>query len=265
MPNPNQPPPQHPILRGAAPPGLYGFEDETGAPTVGGEGIIPLLKLVEGGQYKLIGTGFFITNSGIFATAKHVLLSAHNGGHSIFTWQFIPPNQWLIRPVLQFSFHEEADVAIGVCSPARHEETGALLSDTRVRLTTNVHSIGDLVATYAYPNTIIETTPQGQILSFDPNFFEGNIREYLPNGRDRIMLIGPCYRTDMVIHHGASGGPVAGPSGRVFAINSTGFDGTDDSYISRIDELFSLEIITGNNERTTIQELIQHGAVTVDP
>lgn len=128
-----------------------------------------------------------------------------------------------------------------------------------------MHSIGDLVATYAYPNTIIETTPQGQVLSFDPKFFEGRIMEYLPNGRDQIMLPGPCYRTDMVIHHGASGGPVAGPSGRVFAINSTGFDGTDGSYISCIDELFSLEIIRGDDERITIQKLIQHGAVTVDP
>jgi hypothetical protein len=125
--------------------------------------------------------------------------------------------------------------------------------------------VGNVVATFAYPNTIIETTPQGQILYFEPNFFEGRIMEYLPNGRDRLMLPGPCYRTNMVIHHGSSGGPVAGPSGRVFAINSTGFDGTDDSYISRIDELFSLEIITGNDERITVQELIRHGAVTVDP
>lgn len=79
------------------------------------------------------------------------------------------------------------------------------------------------------------------------------------------MLPGPCYRTDMVIHHGASGGPVAGPTGRIFGINSTGFDGTDDFYISRIDELFSLEIATSETDRITIQELINEGVVTVDP
>jgi len=71
----------------------------------------------------------------------------------------------------------------------------------------------------------------------------------------------------MVIHHGASGGPVTGPSGRVFGINSTGFDGTDDFYISRIDELFSLEIETGKGEsgKISIQQLIDKGVVTVDP
>ena len=69
----------------------------------------------------------------------------------------------------------------------------------------------------------------------------------------------------MVIHHGASGGPVAGPSGRVFGRNSTGFDGTNDFYISRINEIFSLEIETGESDSITIQQLVNEGAVTVDP
>jgi len=124
---------------------------------------------------------------------------------------------------------------------------------------------GDLVATYAYPNAIIQSAETGQLLSFNPEFYEGRIVEYLANGRDRVMLPGPCYRTDMVIHHGTSGGPVAGPSGRVFGINSTGFDGTDDFYVSRIDEIFSLEIATGESDRLTIQHLVNQGVVTVDP
>jgi len=267
MPNTNPTPPEHPPIRGATPPGLYGFEDETGEPVVGGEAVIPLLELIESRRYQLIGTGFFITSSGVFATAKHVLIAAHERGHSIFTWQLIPQNQWLIRPVLQFSYHDTADVAIGIPSQAIHKETGERLIDTRVRLTTRVHAVGDLVATYAYPDTIIQATEEGQVLSFNPQFYEGRIIEYLPNGRDSVMLPGPCYRTDMVIHHGASGGPVAGPSGRVFGINSTGFDGTDDFYISRIDELLSLEIVVEQDrgESITIQQLAERGAVIIDP
>lgn len=265
MPNPNPIHPEHPPLRGSAPPNLYGFEDETGTPIVGGAAIIPLLELTEDHKYRRIGTGFFITSSGVFATAKHVLLSSHECGRPIFTWQVIPPNEWHIRPVLQFSYHDTADVAIGVSCPSIHEETGESLLDVRVRLTTRLHMPGDLVATYAYPNTIVQSTETGQILSFNPEFYEGRIVEYFPNGRDRVMLPGPCYRTDMVIHHGASGGPVAGPSERVFGINSTGFDGTDDFHISRIDEIFSLEIAIGESNRITIQQLVNEGVVTVDP
>lgn len=265
MPNTNPTPPEHPPLGGEAPPGLYGFEDETGAPVVGGECIIPILELTEDRQYQLVGTGFFITSSGVFATAKHVLIAAHERGHHIFTWQLIPPDQWFIRPVTQFSYHETADLAIGLSSPAIHEETGELLIDTRVRLTTRAQAPGNLVATYAYPNTIIQETEEGQVLSFDPQFYEGRIIQYLLQRGG--LLPGPCYRTDMVIHHGASGGPVAGPSGRVFGVNSTGLNGTDDFYISRIDEILSLEIIVDeeHGERITIQQLVDQGAVIVDP
>ena len=265
MPNPNPIPPEHPPLRGSAPPNLYGFEDETGTPLVGGAAIIPLLELIEGHTYRHIGTGFFITSSGVFATAKHVLLSAHDSGRPIFTWQLIPPNQWHIRPVLQIDCHDTADVAIGLSCPSLNEETGEELVDVRTRLTIRPHTPGDVIATFAYPSTIIEATESGQILSFNPDFYEGRIVEYLSNGRDRVMLPGPCYRTDMVIHHGASGGPVAGPSGRVFGRNSTGFDGTNDFYISRINEIFSLEIETGESDSITIQQLVNEGAVTVDP
>ncbi len=261
----NPTPPEHPPLRGEAPPGLYGFTDETGARVEGGEGIIPILEVIGENRYQFIGTGFFITSSGVFATARHVLIPAHERGHAILTWQVVSPNQWLTRPVTQFSYHETADLAIGVATPGRHSESRDLLSHPRVRITTRVHSIGDIVATYAYPNTIIEQRDEGQILSFEPRFYEGRIMEYLPEGRDRVMLPGPCYRSDMVIQHGASGGPVAGPSGRVFGVNATGFDGTDDFYISRIDEFLSLEIDLGEGERITIQELADQGVVTMDP
>lgn len=47
--------------------------------------------------------------------------------------------------------------------------------------------------------------------------------------------------------------------GRVFGINSTGFDGTNDFYISRINEIFSLEIEAGESDSITIQQLVNEG------
>jgi hypothetical protein len=72
----------------------------------------------------------------------------------------------------------------------------------------------------------------------------------------------------MIIHHGASGGPVAGPAERVFAVNSTGIDGTDDSYISQIDDILSLSItVNGNHgeEEITVGQLAEQGIITIDP
>ncbi len=263
-------PSEHPRLRGETPHSQYTFEDETGTPVLGGEGVIPILERIDGQGYQFIGTGFFITSSGLFATAKHVLMVAHERGHSIATWQLIPPNQWLIRPVDQLSFHDTADLAVGIARLAAHNETHELLINPRLRLTTRTHSVGTLVSTFAYPSTstVILPTHAGQTLSFQPGFYEGHISEHLPNGRDTVILPGPCYRTSMVIHHGASGGPVAGPSGRVFAVNSTGFDGTEDSYVSQIDGILCLSItMEGDNgvEEITVGQLAEQGVVTIDP
>ena len=133
-------------------------------------------------------------------------------------------------------------------------------------LTTVPPPVGEHVATFAYPNTMIEPTEIGQRLHFNPDFYEGLIEEYFPNGFG--LLRGPCYRTSMVIHSGASGGPVASPSGSVFAVNSTGMKGMNLSHVSRIDEILSLTLIVDSEdgrEVISIAELSRSGQITFNP
>ena len=59
-------------------------------------------------------------------------------------------------------------------------------------------------------------------------------------------------------------------NGTAFALNSTGFDGTDDSYISSINGILDLAIddvaIEGQAPRTVpIMELVRAGHITVKP
>jgi hypothetical protein len=71
----------------------------------------------------------------------------------------------------------------------------------------------------------------------------------------------------MVIHGGASGGPVVGPSGTVFAVNSTGFDADELSYVSCISVVLDLAIpgvvLPGSEtpRSTTLRELVKSGFV----
>ena len=70
------------------------------------------------------------------------------------------------------------------------------------------------------------------------------------------------------MHGGASGGPVVDQRGRVFGINSTGFQGMDVSYVSRINELFplSLDVEESGTVRTlSIPEIVNRGWITFDP
>jgi hypothetical protein len=100
-------------------------------------------------------------------------------------------------------------------------------------------------------------------VNFSAAYYEDRIEEYLPAGRDRVMLPGPCWRTSMTIHGGASGGPVFDERGRVFAINSTGF-----GYVSSIVPVFEVAFkaqLEPDKDLvlTSVGQLIQRGIISL--
>jgi hypothetical protein len=259
-------------LVGTAPKGMYRFFSRAGNAAEGQTAIFPIIKQLEDETIVLIGTGFFICTNGIFATAKHVLSDVLSPGgiqtHPIGIFHFFPPNQFVLRPILRFSFNTLADVAVGVAALPRHIETNEPLVNPVMTLTLEQPSADERIVTYAYPNTTIERHGASQMINFRPDFYSGKLAEVYLEGRDRCLLPGPCYRTSMHIHGGASGGPVVDPQGRVFGINSTGFGGTDISYVSRINEILPLSIDveeTGSVRRMDMLEVASRGFISFVP
>ena len=237
--------PKNKHLPGEASPGIHGFSDPTGNEVHGFEAIFPIIRQVNGDRLDFVGTGFFICENGLFVSAKHVLREPFDDAgeqtHPIALVHFFPSNKYLVRHILWCSSHNIADVAVGLAEPVFDNETGGQTRNKVLTLTTYPPPIGETIVTYAYPKTRVENVELTQVLNFRPAFYEGKLEEYLPNGQG--LLKGPCYRTSIFIHGGASGGPVVGRSDRVFAINSTSFQGAENySYVSRIDELLSLEV-----------------------
>lgn len=258
-------------LFGASPEGNIFATDGSGSVTDPGAAIFPILKQTGDGNYHFIGTGFFITNNGLFATAKHVLMDVIDANrlqtHPIIMVHFINGIYW-IRQILRCTSHPIADISVGVVAPMIHKKTGEPLKNKTLCLVPNIPDIGKQVCTYAYPKTVIEHG-ENQELHFYADFYEGLIQENYPNGRDRVMLPGPCAQTNMYIHGGASGGPVFDRSGNVFAVNSTGYDDSDLSFVTPIHTIedFLLEdvVIPGNDTgKVRIRELIEGGFITYE-
>ena len=236
------------------------------------EAVFPILRQLSSGEWQLIGTGFFITTNGIFATEKHVLMDVLDRGRQInpiALIQFLPQDKYLLRPIIRCATHEFADVAIGVAARGRNVNDGKELLNKCLILSTRSTRY---VCTYAYPKIIVKIEPQKQELHFYPTFYGGQLEDYYPNGRDKVILLGPCYRTSIIIHGGASGGPVFNHKGRVFGINSTGIDTKDPvSFISRINELLPLPVTrsvfpeSGEERTVEILELARKGFVVFDP
>lgn len=236
------------------------------------EVIFPLVAQEAGGRFRLIGTGFFIAENGLFASAKHVLLDVIDGKGNqtaaIGLIQFLPGDKYILRPILRCVSHDIADVAVGVAAAATHNETGTPLPNKLLRLTTEHPQVGKPVATYAYPKTVF-SGDRPQRLHFYPAYFEGRIEAYFATGRDRVLMPAPCFQTSMHVHGGASGGPVVGSDGAAFGINSTGYDGTNCSFASCITNILTLRIPGVTTPRNTsgrgvsVQELAEEGFVIV--
>jgi hypothetical protein len=234
-----------PELAGEAAPGAYGFRTDKGEPVDPDLAVFPIVKYVDG-KVHLIGTGFFITTHGIFVTAKHVLMDPFDRDgrerYPIGIIQFAPGDIYYQRPILRCAFHPVADVTVGVAQMMYHNRTGQPLTNPVLSLDRGITPIGTPVMTYAYPKhtNIIES--EFQRVELKPNYYDGYVQDYLPNGRDKTFLPGPCYQTNIHIHGGASGGPVCGPHGRVFGVNSTGIGGTNISHVSVVTSILDLTI-----------------------
>lgn len=262
-------------LLGEAAAGAYGAKNEAGEEVNFNQSIFPIVRSDEKGHFHLLGTGFYITTNGLFVTARHVLMAPLDSNeqqkYPIGILQFMPDNTYYVRPILRFARHGTADLALGVAAPMSHKKDRTPLNTRILTLTTNAPEPPSRVVTYAYPKHLSVIVDGAQSIHFKPTFYDGNIVTFFPNGRDRTMLPGPCYQTTMIVHGGASGGPVFAKSGSVFGVNSTGYDNTDISFVSRIDEIFDLAIdgivMTPESapRSVSVKEMAQAGHIIVKP
>lgn len=248
-----------------------GFHDGDGAPADGTAAIFPIIHMREGAPWVPIGTGFFISNNGLFATAKHVVLDER--GQAIRPLAGVQSlrgdNRIIVREAIKIVVHPRADVAIGFLFDREFAAGRAQTVNKCFGLSHTLPEVGTKVVTMAFPRSELAVNQDTYSLKFTTLAFEGTIEAYHLRGRDSVMLPGRCFQTSMDIRAGASGGPVAFGEGWVFGINSTGMEGVPVGFISSVEDLFELEVgrirlPDGEiRERATVHELAEIGLVAV--
>lgn len=234
--------------------------------------IFPIMTQ-ENGDMKLIGTGFYITENGLFVTAKHVLFSVLDmiGTQTkpIFIMHFTAANNYIIRPILRAWCHEVADISVGAAAPMQHAVNGPLKNGLIPISFKPVKDNTD-IASYAYPNFHTYKSGTIQTLYFRPDFYEGKIIQHHKIKRDNSLMKWECYETNMHIHGGASGGPVVNSQGEIFAINTSSMElYTNVSYITPVSLIKGAVVKEAkfDNEETvrdiSISELISKKVITI--
>jgi hypothetical protein len=209
----------------------------------GYQAIFPIVQKDRVSRIKPIGTGFFISTMGMFATARHVLTGddqSTSNRELIGVLFNVSTNSIEFREIEHIAIHPVADVGIGFLRDNRFVQEGIRVKNPCFELTGKFPKPGEKVAAFGFPRP--KSLVKNELIEFAFTYapIPGIIEEYCEDGAP--LLKRPCFRTTMNTAPGSSGGPVAYGDGKVFAIISTGFENINLSYVSPIAEILDLPI-----------------------
>lgn len=234
----------------------FGLNGKPGHPR---ETIFPIFRIDEGNRYFLVGTGFFIADRGVFATAKHIIedFCDMNGELKCdLVVIHFHDNEFVVRNVGGFALHPKADVAVGVLELLVVKDSGKYFSNNWSAIGNKKPKKGDKLFTYCYPKTTIYYEDI-QNINVIPTEYEGVVVKEHPKGRDMNMLPSACYQVEMSIVGGSSGGPAFDQNGFVVSLNSTSYEGENITFVSCIQDILELDPFVNMHPSQRISENVR--------
>ncbi|CAG9183423.1 S1 family peptidase [Cupriavidus pampae] len=214
--------------------------------------IVPIFRVdEEGGTVELIGTGFWVTNSGHMITAWHVV--DENIGTNgidrgpIFAVQTLTDRRIVVRNFRKSDKHPKFDLALietVVAPPTVNVPTiPVAMSLDELRVDERVFSFAVISAdqeiadekvsgltAYVFAGELFSEQHPPMTVRFAIRLSFGRVEEIFDEMRDRVMLPFPCIQTDVPIYGGNSGGPLFDIRGRICAIHCTSFGGNEAAF-----------------------------------
>lgn len=227
-------------------------------------GIAPIYKFSWNYEPEFVGTGFWITNSGLLVTAAHVI-EANFDKHEndlgyIAAFQTTPDLRLFSRLIRRSHRHSKFDLAL--CETERFvDEKGRPIPTQPLEMTTEMPPVGSPVFTHAFSSRAtsfagekFEGIPAGtynggfsiperginQKIEFMARLGFGQVMEIFKEARDKVMMPFPCFRSDIPVYGGNSGGPVFDYKGRICGVNCSQFQGTDIAFHVPLEGILSL-------------------------
>jgi hypothetical protein len=186
----------------------------------------PLVTHDVDGKWRLVGTGFYVNDSGFFVTARHVVEEVCREGNQIAPLLIMHlqsksglfgASECHFRPIGQCWTSGTSDVAFGAAATATNRTTSERMKNWTWTLSCRIPVEQSLVHTYAFPNHAV--VENGRRIRFSPHAYRGRVLSS-GNYRDSVMVPFPYIEVDFRIHGAASGGPIVFGS-HVVGVNCT--------------------------------------------
>jgi hypothetical protein len=170
------------------------------------------------------GTAFFVTNGGLFMTAKHVVANGDAVLEDLALSRFsgVCVNRYELHPRM-IALHPEYDFAIGFAQ--MEVECCFALGEGRL-------ASEEPVFTYGFGDTdVVETAPEKRLevdIAFWPRAYHGKVEEFYARAPFAKGHGSPVYTHTVNTPRGISGGPLARiADSAVYAVNCASFAGED--------------------------------------
>ncbi len=255
---------------------------------------MPIVRFLDDGGAKLIGTCFAIHPTGVAITARHVLDEALGIGHDqeyrglgpdclehvgVFFWsdRIDVKNN---RPYADFLAigwffaHPGLDIAIIKLVLPLDNETKQEIPVRTVALSPGIPKPGIACFGFGYPRMDGRRDENLRLLiEQDFKSTAGVIQEVHFPQRDASVMPFPCFQTSARFAGGMSGGPIISQTGQVCGVICSGFE-TDDteggyiSYGSLIGPVLGFRIVAaaadGSPVEILVNDLVAAGSINVD-
>jgi hypothetical protein len=258
-------------------------------------GVVPILQHLGPRQLKVIGTGFYITRYGLFATAAHVLLELARGHHGKLApaviFHQLGNSQVCIRQIRTAFVSRTADAAIGYADNFMTKHPARPLENMRGKIVTRPPPTGARIVTYAYPeNAVLDFRQPNVTPAVRSDYYEGDVLALVDDleaarrsaAKEYVSLPAPYLETSIDLRGGASGGPVCDPGAGIVGICAKSWElpaGEPPlSYVTGSAHLLDIEIeldcvppqswefkkLPYGRKRATVRELGEWGHMLVD-
>ena len=232
--------------------------------------VFPIITLnTDEGIVKCLGTGFFINNTGLFVTARHVLTNKKGEYYSdVFGTQIKKDGSPCNRRIDNVCTDDKTDIVVGMLRTEGYDEMGKLIAVEDapfLQISFKLLSQGDEIIAFGYPKTFKSYPAENkERFHFTGTWMKGNIIEFYREGTP--MLRNMCFQTSMHIQDGASGGPVF-KGNYVVGVNSTGYELLDDeepiSFITPIHYLLNYQVEIDSVDYTIKQLMAERKIIAI--
>jgi len=190
------------------------------------EVVFPILKHTTVDRYEAVGTGFFVSEYGLFFTAAHVLVGNDNTA-TLVVPQFLPgEHTFILRPITRAYRHERTDVAVALAQPYYRENT--LIENRFLAVSEAPPRIGENVTSFGYPDRLDVWSERDQMTAvlLNPLSSVGTVIEERPNGLGSLYP-GRLFDVALEARRGSSGSPVMDANGHAVALISMSLEEED--------------------------------------